>query len=507
MFNVFRSVQGWQAGQGSADVINSVLLRFWIMQSFSLPEKESCTVVSIMGDLQAGQGTADAICSILLHFWIMQFFAARQRVMHAFVHHARFSSGARLRRRYLLRPPSFSNYAEFFYCSRKSYAKFSELCQIGDLGKAPEILSAPSSFIFKLCEAFDCLRKKCKAFWKYAKFASWARLRRCYLLRPPSIWNYANFFSAQKRAMQCFLRIMQGLRAGQCSVDAICPLPPSSLIYANLCTARERVMQSFFELCQVCELGKAPQMLSAPSTLLPVLWKSFLLPKKEFCVVFHYAKFAGWAGLHRCYLLRPASCLNYEKVCAARERIMQRFLNYATFASLTRLCSCYLLRPPSFLNYAMFLTDREKVMPSFSELCKVCELRKDPQMLSTPISAFFKLCAVFNCQREIHARFFRNICKVCELGKAPQGLSAPSSFTLGSIKKWMPKKESRKFFSNYGRSASWARVRRFYPLRPPLCSQYEHFYCPRKNYARLLPNMQCLRAGQGSADAICSVLR
>ena len=160
--------------------------------------------------------------------------------------------------------------------------------------------------------------------------------------------------------MQLFFRIMHGLRAGQGSADAVCP---SSFI-VELCTiftAQDKIMPVFYWLYKVRELGKAPQMLSAPSSAI-----------FEFCM----------------------------------EKVKRSFLNFARFAGWANLSRCYMVLPPSF-EPCKFLTAQEKVMQSFTQYCKICELGKVPQMLSPPSSFIFELCKVFYCPRKNHARLLR----------------------------------------------------------------------------------------------------
>lgn len=129
-----------------------------------------------------------------------------------------------------------------------------------------------------------------------------------------------------------------------------------------------------------------------------------------------------------------------------------------------KLRRCYLLGHPSSLNYAMFLMAKRRCS-TFFEVCKVGKLGKAPQMWSIPSSFVFELCKAFHCPRKSHARLFR-LWEICKLGKAPQMPSAPSSFIF------------------------------------ELCS----FLLPDKELCTLLCIMQGSRAGQGSADATCSVL-
>ena len=144
-------------------------------------------------------------------------------------------------------------------------------------------------------------------------------------------------------------------------------------------------------------------------------------------------------------------------------------------------------------------------MQGFFELCKVCELGKTSQMLSAPSSVICELCKAFYCHRKFCARLCSKICKACKLGKAPQRLCSVL-LHLRIVEK-LPKKESRKFFSNYERSASKERLRRCsLPCPPSYLNYAEVFRCPKKEYARFYQIMWCLRAGQGSTDAICSVL-
>ena len=215
------------------------------------------------------------------------------------------------------------------------------------------MLSAPSFLKYAPCNVFLRPKKKLGKvlYVSHARFANWERLRNGYLLRPPSsLLRCARFLLPNEKSCEVFL-IMQCLRAGQSTTNAICSAPllfwlcndfhcprknqarfcwirlglqagqssADAICYALLdfwmaqrfALPKEDLCNCFFELCMVCELGKVPQMLSVrPPSLLN--YAQFLPLKTKLCRFFtDCTRFASWARLRRCYLLRPLLFLNF----------------------------------------------------------------------------------------------------------------------------------------------------------------------------------------------------
>ena len=131
------------------------------MHALSQPKKDSCKLPFLnMQGLRAGQSPAKAICSELLLF-LNHERTAQERIVQgfSFSDYGRSASWARPRRCYLLCPPSCLNWATFFTAQARVMQGFFELCKVCELGKAPQVLSAPSSAMCQLWKVFYCQAK------------------------------------------------------------------------------------------------------------------------------------------------------------------------------------------------------------------------------------------------------------------------------------------------------------------------------------------------------------
>ena len=163
-------------------------------------------------------------------------------------------------------------------------AFFFELCEVRELGQAPQMLSAPSPSMFDLCKLFHCPRKSHARFFRMmqglgAGQGSADAIRSVLLhfsvmhgLLLPKTDSCKVFYFKKKK--------MQGLRAGQGSAEAICSVPLHA-VNNTIITAQEKIMHVFL----------------------------------------NYARFASKARLRRCFQPRPPSFSNCAESCTPKEKI------------------------------------------------------------------------------------------------------------------------------------------------------------------------------------------